>query len=84
MRLLIVIVACPVSRYIKLGINADSMEAMYKKAHAAIRANPARDAKKEKKGVPKRWTDKKLTSEARKQKVADQKKEFLEQCEAQA
>jgi len=72
------------SRFIKLGINPDGLEAMYKKAHAAIRANPARDAKKEKKGVPKRWTDKKLTSEARKQKVADQKKEFLEQCEAQA
>merc|ERR1712240_885179 len=62
------------SRYIKLGINPDGIEAMYKKAHSAIRANPARVAKPEKK----------LTSEARKQKVKDQKEEFLAQMEAQA
>merc|ERR1712079_39000 len=64
------------SRYIKNGINPDGIEAIYKKAHAAIRANPVREAKKVTK---KRWTDKKLTSEARKQKVKDQKEEFLAQ-----
>merc|ERR1711974_187152 len=53
------------SRYIKLGINPDGIEGMYKKAHTAIRANPVRDAKPEKKVTKKRWTDKKLTSEAR-------------------
>merc|ERR1711862_352205 len=72
------------SRYIKLGINPDGIEAMYKKAHSAIRANPARAEKTEKKVTKKRWTDKKLTSEARKQKVKDQKEEFLAQMEAQA
>merc|ERR1712108_61794 len=61
------------SRYIKLGINPDGIEGMYKKAHTAIRANPVRDAKPEKKVTKKRRTDKKLTSEARKQKVKDQK-----------
>merc|ERR1712002_62998 len=29
------------SRFIKLGVTADSMEALYKKAHAAIRSDPA-------------------------------------------
>jgi large subunit ribosomal protein L5e len=29
------------SRYIKLGITADSIESMYKKAHGAIRADPS-------------------------------------------
>merc|ERR1712020_743176 len=48
------------SRYIKLGINPDGVEAMYKKAHSAIRANPARESKPEKKVAKKRWTDKKL------------------------
>merc|ERR1712157_269816 len=71
------------SRYIKNGINPDGIEAIYKKAHAAIRANPVREAKKDKKVTKKRWTDKKLTSEARKQKVKDQKEEFLAQMEAQ-
>jgi large subunit ribosomal protein L5e len=28
------------SQFIKLGIDSDSVEAMYKKAHAAIRADP--------------------------------------------
>merc|ERR1712114_126613 len=28
------------SRYIKLGVTPDSIEGVYKKAHAAIRANP--------------------------------------------
>jgi len=71
------------SRYIKNGINPDGIEAIYKKAHAAIRANPVREAQKDKKVTKKRWTDKKLTSEARKQKVKDQKEEFLAQMEAQ-
>merc|ERR1712108_127848 len=71
------------SRYIKNGITPDGIEAIYKKAHAAIRANPVREAQKDKKVTKKRWTDKKLTSEARKQKVKDQKEEFLAQMEAQ-
>lgn len=33
------------SRFIKAGITADGIESMYKKAHEAIRANPARVSK---------------------------------------
>lgn len=29
------------SQYIKHGVDADNMEALYKKVHAAIRANPS-------------------------------------------
>lgn len=28
-------------KYIKLGVSADNLEALYKKVHAAIRADPA-------------------------------------------
>lgn len=33
------------SRYIKAGVNADNIEAMYKNAHAKIRSNPEREKK---------------------------------------
>lgn len=46
---------------------------MYKKAHDAIRANPDREAKKEKTGEPKRWTAKKLNDQQRKHRVANKK-----------
>jgi large subunit ribosomal protein L5e len=73
------------SRYIKLGITADSIESMYKKAHAAIRADPAAKPKPTKKegGVQKRWTAKKITLEQRKARVAEAKQKFLDQIEAQ-
>ncbi len=73
------------SRYIKLGITADSIESMYKKAHAAIRADPAAKPKPPKKegGVQKRWTAKKITLEQRKARVAEAKQKFLDQIEAQ-
>jgi large subunit ribosomal protein L5e len=45
------------SRFIKNGVTADSMEGMYKKAHAAIRADPSPKAKVDKKVEKKRWTD---------------------------
>merc|ERR1712243_15435 len=37
------------SRFLKNGVTADSMEGMYKKAHAAIRADPSPKAKASKK-----------------------------------
>uniref|UniRef100_A0A0K8TPM6 Large ribosomal subunit protein uL18 n=1 Tax=Tabanus bromius TaxID=304241 RepID=A0A0K8TPM6_TABBR len=65
------------SKYIALGIRADDLEEIYKKAHAAIRADPLHK-KVEKTGVvKKRWTLKKLTLEQRKQKVADKKAAYL-------
>lgn len=61
------------SQYIKAGITADKVEAMYKSAHAAIRAKPTY-TKKEKKSVqPKRYSLKKLTLEQRKANLAAKK-----------
>merc|ERR1712218_317780 len=69
------------SRFITNGVTADSMEGMYKKAHAAIRADPAAKAKAAKKVEKKRWTAKKIGGPARKAKIAKQKEEFLAQLE---
>lgn len=71
------------SRFIKNGVTADNMEAMYTKAHAAIRKDPEVKPAPKKKVVKKRWTAKKIGYDARKAKVEKQKKEFLEQIEAQ-
>merc|ERR1712106_163730 len=49
------------SRYIKLGVSPDTVEDMYKKAHSAIRADPAAKAKADKTVTKKRWNAKKLT-----------------------
>ncbi|XP_044497920.1 60S ribosomal protein L5 [Mangifera indica] len=60
------------SEYIKRGIDADGMEALYKKVHAAIRADPT--AKKSDKQPPKehkRYNLKKLTYEERKAKLIE-------------
>jgi len=62
------------SRFIKSGIDADKMEALYKKAHAAIRADPAykRDPSKKtfpKDKKPKPYNQKKLNLAQRKERV---------------
>ncbi|KAG6401330.1 hypothetical protein SASPL_138183 [Salvia splendens] len=60
------------SEYIKRGIDADNIEEMYKKVHAAIRANPIQ--KKVEKPAPKehkRFNLKKLTYEERKAKLIE-------------
>jgi large subunit ribosomal protein L5e len=49
------------SEYIKAGINADDLEAMYEKAHAAIRAKPDAPAKKAAPPKPVRKGDKVFT-----------------------
>jgi len=68
------------SQFIKNGITSESVEAMYKKAHAAIRKDPTRLAKKEapkdaKK--PKRFNRKKLSLEQRKDRVKQKKATYL-------
>ena len=68
-------------RFIKNGVTADSMEGMYKNAHAAIRADPSPKAKVDKKVEKKRWTAKKIGLSGRQAKIATQKKEFLAQLE---
>jgi len=71
------------SQSIKNGITADSVEDMYKKAHAAIRKDPERQAKAAKNITKKRFGAKRLTYDERKAKVAKTKEEFLAQIEAQ-
>lgn len=73
------------SRYIKEGITADNMEEIYKKAHAAIRANPDRVTKAAKKDLPKpkRYNKKKLTLAARKNKIALKKKAIIARLDAE-
>ncbi|KAH1129728.1 hypothetical protein J1N35_001106 [Gossypium stocksii] len=63
------------SEYIKRGIEADNLEGVYRKVHAAIRANP--EAKKSEKPPPKehkRYNLKKLSYEERKAKLIDRLK----------
>ncbi|RAL43376.1 hypothetical protein DM860_012517 [Cuscuta australis] len=60
------------SLYIKKGIDADNLEELYKKVHAAIRADPSQ--KKSEKQPPKehkRFNLKKLTYEERKAKLIE-------------
>ncbi|GKV29306.1 hypothetical protein SLEP1_g38243 [Rubroshorea leprosula] len=60
------------SEYIERGIEADDVEALYKKVHAAIRADPT--TKKSEKQPPKehkRYNLKKLTYEERKAKLIE-------------
>ncbi|CAG9856382.1 unnamed protein product [Phyllotreta striolata] len=73
------------SQYIKLGINADQIENIYKNAHAAIRANPEPEKKAEKAPATtqKRWNRKKLTLAERKNRVAQKKKSFLAKLQEQ-
>lgn len=65
------------SQFVKEGIEPDMLEQMYKKAHAAIRANPEHVVKPKKEGVvKKRWNRAKLSSKERKNRIK-QKKEYL-------
>jgi len=68
------------SRYIKNGVTPDSIEALYKKAHAEIRKDP--EFKSTKKAKPadykqKRWTKKSLTRAQRRDRVKQKKESFL-------
>jgi len=73
------------SRFIREGISADNLEGVYKKAHAAIRANPEAIKKiREPPKVQKRWTKAKLGGKVRKQHVKQRKAAFLKSLEAGA
>jgi len=71
------------SRFIKEGIGADNVEAIYKKSHSAIRANPeAQKKQKDTSKIPqKRWNLKKLTGKVRKHHVVQRKKAHLKEVE---
>jgi len=78
------------SQYIKNGIKADAVEEIYKKTHAAIRADPKHAPKKEQRKLAegetakpvKRWNYKKLTLAERKNRLAQRKEHFIKRIEA--
>ncbi|CAL8346089.1 unnamed protein product [Merluccius merluccius] len=72
------------SRFIKNGVAPDTVEEMYKKAHAAIRANPAHQKKPKKDVKKKRWNRAKLSLAQRKDRVAQKKASFLRAQEQEA
>uniref|UniRef100_A0A2I9LPL1 Large ribosomal subunit protein uL18 n=1 Tax=Centruroides hentzi TaxID=88313 RepID=A0A2I9LPL1_9SCOR len=70
------------SQYIKLGITADELEDIYKKAHASIRADPERKPQPEKTVAKKRWNRAKMTLSERKNRVEQKKQSFLKKLNA--
>ncbi|XP_054622759.1 60S ribosomal protein L5a isoform X3 [Dunckerocampus dactyliophorus] len=72
------------SRFIKNGVAPDTVEEMYKKAHAAIRANPVHEKKPKREVQKKRWNRSKLSLAQRKDRVAQKKASFLRAQEREA
>ncbi|XP_049887927.1 60S ribosomal protein L5 [Pectinophora gossypiella] len=72
-------------KYIKVGVVADAVETIYKKAHEAIRTDPSYK-KKEKKdpAKQKRWNKRKLTLAERKNRIKQKKESFIKRLQAQA
>jgi large subunit ribosomal protein L5e len=73
------------SKYIASGITAESVEAMYKKCHTAIRADPAH--KSGLKAKPdnyqqKRWTRKSFNLAQRKDRVKQKKESYLQKLQS--
>merc|ERR1712134_125519 len=70
------------SQYVKAGINSESLEAMYEKAHESIRANPGHAKKvNAKASEKKRWNAVKQGLAARKNRVQQKKASFLHALE---
>jgi len=61
------------AHFLKNGLEADTLEAMYKKAHAAIRANPDHEKKEKKEVKKRRWNRSKLGSKERKNRIKQMK-----------
>ncbi|TRY87523.1 hypothetical protein DNTS_007085 [Danionella cerebrum] len=70
------------ARFIKNGIAPDSVEEMYKKAHASIRENPVHEKKPMREVKKKRWNRAKLTLGERKSRVAHKKAIYLREAAA--
>jgi large subunit ribosomal protein L5e len=72
------------SAYIKEGISPDSIEDIYKQAHAAIRENPQaiKTEKPAAKGPQKRWNKKRLNAKERANRVKQRKAYLKSQMEA--
>merc|ERR1712079_495708 len=65
------------SQYVKNGVDSESLEAMYEKAHDAIRANPGHTkAINPKASEKKQWGKTKLSLAGRKDKIRQKKASF--------
>ncbi|CAL1295222.1 unnamed protein product [Larinioides sclopetarius] len=71
------------SQYIKLGITPDDTEDMYKKAHAAIRANPEHKTPPEKKVVKRRWNRAKMNLKERRNRIKQKKEAVIKKLDAE-
>lgn len=71
------------SQYIKHGVAADMMEAMYQTAHSGIRSNPVMEKKPPKEVKVKRWNRAKLSRSQRQDRVAQKKASFLRAQQAE-
>jgi len=68
--------------FLKEGLEADTLESMYKKAHAAIRANPDHEKKEKKEVKKRRWNRSKLGSKERKNRIKQLKDNTKKKNEA--
>jgi len=71
------------SKFTESGVTAASMQAMYEKAHAAIRENPEPIEKVEKTGTHKRYRRIKLSLAQRNDRVRQKKASFLDKLKAE-
>lgn len=69
------------SQYIKNGITGDSIEEMYKKAHAAIREDPVAKAKPVREVKTKRWNRSKMSLAQRRDRVKQKKAAYLKKLQ---
>jgi len=67
------------AQFVKEGLEGDTLEAMYKKAHAAIRANPDHEKKEKKEVKKRRWNRSKLGSKERKNRIKQMKDHKLKE-----
>lgn len=69
------------SKYIKEGVNAENIEAMYKSAHAAIRADPDHKGSGKEKFKGKRFSRRKMTLAQRRDSAKQKKDAFRKKLE---
>ncbi|XP_013387289.1 60S ribosomal protein L5 [Lingula anatina] len=69
------------SQYIREGVTADSIEEVYKKAHAAIREDPERKPGPEKDIKKKRWNRSSMSLAQRRDRVKQKKASYLKKLE---
>jgi large subunit ribosomal protein L5e len=72
------------SKYIAAGVTPETIEKMYKEAHAAIRKNPDAPPPKEKDVEKRRWTKKKKTLAMRKDRVKTIKANMMKKMQGDA